>query len=389
MAPPRQPRRARRARGGVRRPEPRLPRHPAPDRGPRPARRAGRQRRGVRRRRRCCWPRGSTTRSTTASATPRSARPPGPRTRWPPRRPRRSCPRWPGWSGSPRRTRPTTATPTAARSPTPTSASWPRRASATTSTSPRCAASTPTSRTTSSPRAGPTCCGRWPPSRTCSTRRTRGSSWEARGPGQPRAGAGGLDEFVCGLTSRIFALSGSRRIARLAAPQPRRHQPADQLARGHRLDAAGDDLVVPLRRHVVVVAVEAALGDAELAGEGVQLVERRVAGQVRPHPAARGHGGRVDHERHQSRAPVALVEEQPPRAGQPGVDVRLAAAAGPRPAGRGGTRGRRCAPATARARPAAHRRASAARRWPGRSRRSPAGRRTPPPCRAATRPSAR
>ena len=39
---------------------------------------------GLRRRRRCCWPRGSTTRSTTASATPRSARPPGPRTRWPP-----------------------------------------------------------------------------------------------------------------------------------------------------------------------------------------------------------------------------------------------------------------------------------------------------------------
>ena len=47
-----------------------------------------------------------------------------------------------------------------------------------------------------------------------------------------------------------------------------------------------------------MVAVEAALGDAELAGERVQLVERLVAGQVRPHPAARGHGGRVDHERH-------------------------------------------------------------------------------------------
>ena len=48
MAPPGQPRGPRRARGGVRRPEPRLPRHPAPDRGPRPARRAGRQRCGVR-----------------------------------------------------------------------------------------------------------------------------------------------------------------------------------------------------------------------------------------------------------------------------------------------------------------------------------------------------
>ena len=46
---PDSPRGPRRARGGVRRPEPRLPRHPAPDRGPRPARRAGRQRRGVRR----------------------------------------------------------------------------------------------------------------------------------------------------------------------------------------------------------------------------------------------------------------------------------------------------------------------------------------------------
>ena len=120
MAPPGQPGRARRARRGVRRPEPRLPRHPAPDRGPRPARRAGRQTARRTTPRRCCWPRGSTTRSTTASGTPRSGRPPGPRTRSPPRRRRRSWPRWPGWSGSPRRTSPTTPTPTAARSPTPT-----------------------------------------------------------------------------------------------------------------------------------------------------------------------------------------------------------------------------------------------------------------------------
>ena len=87
----------------------------------------------------------------------------------------------------------------------------------------------------------------------------------------------------------------------------RRDQPHHQLARGDLLGAEGDDRVVPLRRHVVVVAVEAALGDAELAGEGVQLVVRRVAGQVRPQPAAAGHGGRVDHDhparRHEPRRP--------------------------------------------------------------------------------------
>ena len=72
--------------------------------------------------RRCCWPRGSTTRSTTASATPRSARRPGPRTPWRRGARRRSRPRWSGWSGSPRRTRPTTATQRLRAVATPTSA---------------------------------------------------------------------------------------------------------------------------------------------------------------------------------------------------------------------------------------------------------------------------
>ena len=61
----------------------------------------------------------------------------------------------------------------------------------------------------------------------------------------------------------------------LPPPQPGRDQPDHQLPRGHRLGAERDDLVVVLGRDVVVVAVEAALGDAELAGELVQLVERR------------------------------------------------------------------------------------------------------------------
>ena len=57
-------------------------------------------------------------------------------------------------------------------------------------------------------------------------------------------------------------------------------EPHDQLAGGHLLDTESDDGVVPLRRDVVMVPVEAAFGDAEIAGEGVQLVVRRVAGEV-------------------------------------------------------------------------------------------------------------
>ena len=103
---------------------PRLPRHAPPDRGARPARRARRRRGGLRPAPWPGWPRGSTTRSTTASATPRSAAPSGPRRPWPARR---TPTRWRGWCGSPR---PTTRRPTTRpgrRCATPTWRSWPRR----------------------------------------------------------------------------------------------------------------------------------------------------------------------------------------------------------------------------------------------------------------------
>ena len=151
MAPPRQSGPARRARRGVRRPEPRLPRHPPPDRGARPGSTS--------------WPGPAPTYDATAGAAGRVVPRRGLRRRAGRRgavgglgrgRARaagagaRSSPRWPGWSGSPRPTSPTTPTPTAARSPTPTWRSWPRRGTATTSTSRRCGASTPTCPTTSS-----------------------------------------------------------------------------------------------------------------------------------------------------------------------------------------------------------------------------------------------
>ena len=86
--------------------------------------------------------------------------------------------------------------------------------------------------------------------------------------------------------------------AALAPPQPGDGQPAHQLARGDRLGTGGDDLVVPLGGHVVVVPVEAALGDAERPGEDVQLVVVGVAGQVRPEPAVASGVRRVDQDRH-------------------------------------------------------------------------------------------
>ena len=51
---------------------------------------------------------------------------------------------------------------------------------------------------------------------------------------------------------------------------------------------------------VVVVALEAPARDAVRGGERVQLVERRVADQVRPEPAVRRPSRRVDEDRHAS-----------------------------------------------------------------------------------------
>jgi hypothetical protein len=68
--------------------------------------------------------------------------------------------------------------------------------------------------------------------------------------------------------------------AALAPAESGRVQPRDELPARHRHGTEGHHLVVPLGRDVVVVAVEPPLGDAQRAGEAVQLVVRRVAGQV-------------------------------------------------------------------------------------------------------------
>ena len=56
--------------------------------------------------------------------------------------------------------------------------------------------------------------------------------------------------------------------------------------------------MVPLTRHVVVVALEPAFGDAGPPREGVQFLERRVAHQVRPQPPVCRPARRIDEDGH-------------------------------------------------------------------------------------------
>ena len=80
------------------------------------------------------------------------------------------------------------------------------------------------------------------------------------------------------------------------AAQARGREAVHELAGGDGGGAGGDHVVVPIRRHVVVVAVEAPGGDADRRGEGVQLVVGAVTGQVRPQPAVPGGVRRVDED---------------------------------------------------------------------------------------------
>jgi hypothetical protein len=66
----------------------------------------------------------------------------------------------------------------------------------------------------------------------------------------------------------------------------------------HVLRASGDETVVRLVRHVVVVAVEAATRDPVGGGERVELGEIRVAHQVRPQAAMRRPARIVDEDGH-------------------------------------------------------------------------------------------
>ena len=80
-------------------------------------------------------------------------------------------------------------------------------------------------------------------------------------------------------------------------------QCGDELTRRHRRRTGVDDVVPALDRHVVVVAVEPAFGDADQSREGMQLVERGVTGQVAPQPTVLGNLSIVDEDRHSRSMP--------------------------------------------------------------------------------------
>ena len=141
-----------------------------------------------------------------------------------------------------------------------------------------------------------------------------------------------------------------------AAAARRRAVARSAPATSHRHRTGGDDRVVPLRRDVVVVAVEAALRDAQGPGERVQLGVRRVAGEVRPQVVPRegtsGGSIRIIAPPGPARRPPSTAtsarsrRRRRPWPNRPGAPGRPGAAAGRPPSA-----------ATARARPPARRRA--------------------------------
>ena len=205
------------------------------------------------------------------------------------------------------------------------------------------------------PRAPPS---RRPPGR----HRTGGATTATRGPGRQSAAAAPARDRGGRCPARRPCGGAAR------PPQPR-----DQVPARHRHGTGGDHGVVPLGRHVVVVAVEAAFaGCPSPRANAVQLVVRLSLTRCdHSRPCAR-HVGRVDE--HVTRAHAdcggpadGVVEQQPPRPHQPRVDVRLVPRAA-RPHGRADVElpHARRAPARARARRAARRRPSAARPPAGR-----------------------
>lgn len=77
-------------------------------------------------------------------------------------------------------------------------------------------------------------------------------------------------------------------------------QPADQLSRRHHDCSCGNELRLPLGQNVVVVTVESAPRDLQPISECVQLIERRVTGQVAPVPVMCGHLRVVDDDAHRT-----------------------------------------------------------------------------------------
>ncbi len=84
----------------------------------------------------------------------------------------------------------------------------------------------------------------------------------------------------------------------LGTAQSGRRDASDEILAGH-LDGSGGNHGIPVGTgHVVVISIEAPLGDADPGREGVQLLERLVADQVAPHPPTPCPGRRVNQNRH-------------------------------------------------------------------------------------------
>lgn len=79
---------------------------------------------------------------------------------------------------------------------------------------------------------------------------------------------------------------------------PRRVQRLHEFPTAHRLRAQVDGLGAQLFGDVVVIALEAALGDTEQSSEVMELLQGRVADEVAPPPAAPGPVGVVDEQGH-------------------------------------------------------------------------------------------
>ena len=107
-------------------------------------------------------------------------------------------------------------------------------------------------------------------------------------------------DVTCRAISWVSHLAGELPALRRSQAQSGLAQALQQLAARHHLGAAGDQRRPELLGHVVVVTLEAAPGMAGL-GESVQLLERGVADEVAPAPAAEPPARLVDQDRHPTR----------------------------------------------------------------------------------------
>lgn len=112
-------------------------------------------------------------------------------------------------------------------------------------------------------------------------------------------------EAGCIETGRKRRLSGAQqtRADLLGAflqgnPQTAGNERASQLCTAEFLRARPNQLIVEMRRNIVVVAVEGTLTDARRCGELVQFRQGCIGNEVREDGAVRGPGGRVNVDAH-------------------------------------------------------------------------------------------